>query len=368
MHSDICAPRGEAPSSTDPVRQLAERLTALLGRQAGDDRNAQALMDLALNRCAATCDTPAQREAPSGRARRAGPTETEAPPGLAELLDREARLFSLPEVYARLDALMKNPLTTPGDVTELIATDPALSATLLKLVNSAFIGRGGRAMGHRLAGKVDSLERAVMILGTSQLANLALALSVAPAFKDIDPEIMDMRQFWEHSLSCGLLARELAALAGIDPELAFVAGLLHDIGRLTMLKGHSAHVAQAIGMAIERDVPLCHIEKELWGFDHAELGGRLLRSWRFPASLEHAVAAHHAYHPNTDNQDAALVHVADILAHVLRMGASGAHAAPPLSPAAWPQLNLPLSALGAAAAQAERQLDDIGHILLSDHG
>ena len=292
MHSDICAPRGEAPSSTDPVRQLAERLTALLGRQAGDDRNAQALMDLALNRCAATCDTPAQREAPSGRARRAGPTETEAPPGLAELLDREARLFSLPEVYARLDALMKNPLTTPGDVTELIATDPALSATLLKLVNSAFIGRGGRAMGHRLAGKVDSLERAVMILGTSQLANLALALSVAPAFKDIDPEIMDMRQFWEHSLSCGLLARELAALAGIDPELAFVAGLLHDIGKLVMFRHLPGQCARLLESAAAQGADVHAMEAQTLGWTHADLGGSLLAKWQFPAPLARAWAEH----------------------------------------------------------------------------
>jgi len=300
---------------------------------------------------------PASAHAAAGHRARA--PEPHRKPSLARLTGGGAKLATLPRMVVQTLDAIKNPNVSYGYLASLIGKDAALSAKLLKMVNSAL---------YCFPEPVETIERAVTVLGSSRLTSLALGVSMMSFFADIPRDVLDMRSFWKHCLSCGVLARLLAVSAGHpNEERCFVAGLLHDVGRLVMLRNHPSHVARAIALAREEDAPLCEAERALWGFDHAQLGSRLLQAWRFPPALEHAVADHHAYDPRSSSQDAALVHLADLMAHTLRLGASGAPAAPPLIPAAWEQMNIPLSALGAAAAQGERQLDDIGHILLDGH-
>jgi putative nucleotidyltransferase with HDIG domain len=287
-------------------------------------------------------------------------SETRKKPDLSRLANGAVKLASLPSIVTQtLDAL-KNPNVSYSYVAGIIGKDPALSAKLLKLVNSALYG---------FPEPIDTITRAVTVVGANRLASLALGVSLIHVFGSIPREILDMRSFWAHSLACGVLARLLAASAGHpNEERCFVAGLLHDIGRLVMLKTHPEHVAQAMAMARREEKPLFGVERGLWSFDHAMLGGRLLASWKFPSSLERAVSEHH--HPggkSLPHQDAALTHLADIMAHTLGMGQSGSPVAPALSTSAWENLHILPSALGAAAAQAERQIDDIGNILLADH-
>jgi len=278
-------------------------------------------------------------------------------PDLARLANGTSKLASMPGIVAQaLDAL-KNPNISFTYVAEIISKDTALSAKLLKLVNSALYG---------FPEPIDTISRAVTVVGASRLTSLALGVSLINVFGSIPREVLDMRSFWEHSLACGVLARLLAVTAGHpNEERCFVAGLLHDIGRLVMLKNHPGLVAQAIAQAQKESRQLFEVEQGLWGFDHATLGGQLLANWKFPSSLERAVAEHHHPGSKTIHQDAALVHLADILAQAVGLGQSGSPIAPALSAEVWEHLNIPNSALGAAVAQAQRQLDDIGHILLS---
>ena len=281
-------------------------------------------------------------------------------PDLARLSGSAVKLAALPGIVNQALEALSNPNVSYSYVAEIIGKDTALSAKLLKLVNSAL---------YAFPDSVDTISRAVTVVGANRLTSLALGVSLINIFDSIPREVLDMRSFWKHSLACGVLARLLAVTAGHpNVERCFVAGLLHDLGRLVMLKNHTPHVAQAVALASREDKPLHVAERELWGFDHAELGGKLLAAWKFPSSLERGVAEHHHPEGVAIHQDAALVHVADIMAHALAMGQSGSPLAPPLSPAAWDCLNIPRSALGAAAAQAERQLDDIGHILLAGNG
>ncbi|MBI4805916.1 MAG: HDOD domain-containing protein [Desulfovibrio sp.] len=278
-------------------------------------------------------------------------------PDLTRLANGSVKLASLPNIVIQaLDAL-KNPNVSYAYVAEIISKDTALSAKLLKLVNSALYG---------FPEPIETIGRAVTIVGANRLTSLALGVSLISIFGSIPREVLDMHSFWEHSLACGVLARLLAVNAGHpNEERCFVAGLLHDIGRLVMLKDHPGHVAQTIAMAKAEGRPLYEVERDMWSFDHAMLGGRLLASWKFPTSLERAVGEHHQPGVRGIHQDAALIHLADILALSIGLGQSGSPLAPPLQPAVWDHLNIPKSALGAAAAQAQRQLDDIGQILLS---
>jgi putative nucleotidyltransferase with HDIG domain len=280
-------------------------------------------------------------------------------PDMARLANGASKLAAMPGIVAQaLDAL-KNPNVSFTYVAEIISKDTALSAKLLKLVNSALYG---------FPEPIDTISRAVTVVGASRLTSLALGVSLINVFGKIPREVLDMRSFWEHSLACGVLARLLAVTAGHpNEERCFVAGLLHDIGRLVMLKNHPGHVSQAITQARQESRQLFEVEGALWGFDHAMLGGQLLANWKFPSSLERAVAEHHRPAGKTIHQDAALVHLADILAQAVGFGQSGSPIAPALSADVWEHLNIPKSALGAATAQAQRQLDDIGHILLSEN-
>jgi HD-like signal output (HDOD) protein len=279
-------------------------------------------------------------------------------PSLERLANGAVKLASLPGIVTQALEALNDPNSSYGYVAGIISKDTALSAKLLKLVNSALFG---------FPEPVDTISRAVTVVGASRLTSLALGVSLISVFKSVPRHVLNMRSFWEHSLACGALARNLAACAGHpSEERCFVEGLLHDIGRLVMLKNHPAHVTYVIAQAARENIPVRDAEREIWGFDHAGLGGRLLESWKFPPALVRAVGGHHGPDGKGIHPDAAITHVADVLAHALAFGHSGSPVAPPLAPGAWEHLNIPKSALGAAAAQAQRQLDEIGGILLED--
>ena len=135
-------------------------------------------------------------------------------------------LPSLPDVYFRIKQIVDDPEGSMLDLAKAISIDPALTARVLKLVNSPFYG---------LSGKVEMVSRAVSILGMLPVHDLVLATSVTAAFSKMPQTIMDMKIFWRQSVWCGLLSRELGKQAGLlDSERLFVEGLLCDIGHLVM--------------------------------------------------------------------------------------------------------------------------------------
>ncbi len=247
-----------------------------------------ALFDLALSRTAGPAPYPsAGLPAPRPRAAKEIPSPE-------HILASDPILVSLPEVFMRIREVLSDPASTVEEAAAVIGKDPSLTAKLLKLVNSAFYARTLRVSGGLPPGRVDTLSRAVMLLGLNQLSTLAMGVSVLPLFKDIPPECIDMQQFWRHSVGVGLLAKLLAVRLGDpSPERFFVAGILHDIGRLVLYKQVPALAGEALARAAHAKRSLLDVERELFGFDHATLGGMLLRKWRFPESLEQAVWRHH---------------------------------------------------------------------------
>lgn len=268
----------------------------------------------------------------------------EAPPPFASpeaLLREEPKLVSPPEVYLRISEVLRDPASTVEAAAESIKHDPSLAAKLLRLVNSSYYSRTMRAVRGRFPAKVDSLSRAVMVLGARQLATLALGVSVLPLFQDIPPQWVDMRVFWEHSVGCAAAAQAIAAATrSVNPETAFVAGLLHDIGRLIMFKQAPHHVAAAMRQAVAGKQPLYLAERERVGFDHADLGGHLLQKWQFPTNLEKMVRYHHDLEEPLFIEEPAVVHLADCVATAMGWGNSGNRHAPPLSESAWETLGL----------------------------
>ena len=135
-------------------------------------------------------------------------------------------LPEVPSIVFELNEVIANPLSTADHISKVVNKSPSLAALLLKIVNSSFYG---------LPSRVDSLSKAVALIGTKEIAGLAIGISTITIFKDIPKEIIDMHSFLKHSFACGIVSRALASHKNMpNTEQFFVSGLLHDIGRLVI--------------------------------------------------------------------------------------------------------------------------------------
>lgn len=272
------------------------------------------------------------------------------------LVNQSLELVSPPSTYAQLDALIRDPESAIDDISAVINTDPALTTRLLKIVNSPFYG---------FPSQINTISRAITIVGTRELTNLVLATSVMNAFEGIPQNLINTDAFWRHSLACAMTARYLAELCDErTTERFFIAGLLHNIGALVLYQSVPELAREAINSAQYGHEVLHQAERRIIGFDHTEAGEALIQSWRLPDSLA-AVARYH-HNPMQApyfNQDVAFVHVADVLVTGVPFGHSGDQHVSPLDAATWDSLGLtPEQAIGVLPAVAE-QLDDLKSIM-----
>ena len=272
------------------------------------------------------------------------------------LIAESPELRSPPLVYRRLMEVLNHPRGGAGDVANVISQDMALTARLLKLVNSAFFG---------FPRKIETISQAVSVVGTTQVRDLSLATSVADAFKSLPSDLIDVDEFWRHSLACGVAARVIAGLRSeTNVERFFVAGILHDLGRLVLILRAPDEARLVMQRAEERGALLFETEREVIGFDHGRVGGALMEHWTMPDALRDAVRFHHE--PAKSERfrvDAATVHVADIFANALELGSSGERFVPPLSASAWSSLGLDPQMIPFAVDQIDREYAASLHFL-----
>lgn len=280
------------------------------------------------------------------------------PQQAATLLRGQVELASLPDVYTQIVEVMNSPRSSAADLAEMISKDTSLSSRMLKLVNSAFYGFPAR---------IDSISRAVTLIGTNELTTMALGISMVNAFKDIPCSLMSMEGFWRHSIACGIFARLLAAhKVGISGEQLFIGGLLHDIGRMVMLKQIPIAYAEIIKQARRERLTLSHMEKKLLGFDHTDVGALLCKEWRFSQALEEMISCHHLPGRGRYGLGCCMIHLADIMAKVYFIGQAecGCVMISPLQAKVWESLGLSASQLLPIFDQANQQIDDVIKLFL----
>ena len=352
--TDESAARATPEEAVNPPGSPEEAARRRLAHLPADAPLAAALAELALARAEALASSRPTRPPACGR------EGIDKIPTPEAILASDPVLVSLPEVFMRIREVLSDPGSTVEEAAAVISKDPSLTAKLLKLVNSAFYARTLRVSGGLPPGPVDTLSRAVMLLGLNQLSTLAMGVSVMPLFKDIPAGCIDMRQFWRHSIGVGLVAKLLAVrLSDPSPERFFVAGLLHDIGRLVLFKQTPEAAGAAMAAASASGKHLVAVERELLGFDHAELGGMLLRKWRFPESLEQAVWRHHAPATAEAPLEASIVCVADAVAGATLPGCSGERLVPRYDHAAWEAVRLTPADLPELVETAEAHFEVI---------
>jgi putative nucleotidyltransferase with HDIG domain len=267
---------------------------------------------------------------------------------LEDLIRGAVEVGTVQTMYQRLVQVMDHPLSSATDVGKIIAEDPGLTARLLRLVNSPIYGFPSR---------IDTVSQAISIVGMTQLRDLAIGTAFIKLFANVPSHLADMDSFWRHSIACGLAARQLAGQRReANVERFFVAGLLHDIGRPILFTKAPAEAAQALGVARQTGQLLFVLEQEAFGFHHGAVGAALLERWRLPSMLVDAAAWHHT--PRLASKfpvEAALVHVADLIANGLQLGTSGEPNVPTFEAAAWESLGIPASGLPNLFKQVELQ-------------
>jgi len=233
-----------------------------------------------------------------------------------ELIGEDNELvFSLPSIYFELQAALNDPNKTFQDLGNIISFDPALSARLLKIVNSPFYG---------FPSKIDTISHATSIIGRDQLTDLALATLVIYQFRGIPNSLFNMEKFWRHSMACGVVARSIAEFRGDkNVERLYLAGILHDIGRLVIYKTQPALARDAFyrSKELKENIYLC--ERELMGL-------------QLPPRLVEAVGCHHR--PETAKEfpvEAAIIHTSDYIVHILRASSDSEFSEPQLYPNSW---------------------------------
>lgn len=234
---------------------------------------------------------------------------------IIKLLEREIGLFSLPDIYQRVMGVINDPRASATHVAEVVGQDTSLSARLLKLVNSPFYG---------FTQKVDTISRAIALLGTDKLTILAQGVLIVRTFAGIPLSFLNMEEFWAHSVACGIIARLLASQkVGLDDERFFLLGLIHNLGRLIVIKELPEVMLAAMSYAALKKIPLYQAENRIMGVDHALVGGLLGSRWHFPQHVADSIHFHHRPRLARDKLGTSILHVADILTSGLFLGHSG---------------------------------------------
>jgi putative nucleotidyltransferase with HDIG domain len=230
---------------------------------------------------------------------------------LEDILKRVQVIPPLPTSAMRVIALTKNPLTSAKALETVIEQDPALVVSILRQANSAYYG---------YARRISSLQEAIVILGIQVIQGLVISAAVAPLLKSklLGYEI-EQEGLWKHSLLTAMAAKRLCQHRKLPyGDVAFTAGLLHDIGKLII----SVYVQQVgdhlLRKVTETKLSYVVLEKTVIGFDHAKVGGFLAKSWDLPNDLAAAISCHHSL---SDVQNygelASVVHIANGLASIL---------------------------------------------------
>ncbi len=230
-----------------------------------------------------------------------------------ELVQGVVHLISLPEIYLRANQVLDDPEHTAGQLGDVISHDPALTARILRIVNSVY---------YALAVKVDLVSRAISVVGENDLRNLILATSAVKTFARIPNQLLEVKLFWRHSVYTGIISRLLSRHCHLlHGERLFIVGMLHDIGKLLLYYKEPELSQKVLLEAAENNGVLYLAEKKIIGFSHADVGGALIDSWKLDDILKDAVRFHHTpLKAKKYPVETAIVHIADSIVNAISPG------------------------------------------------
>ena len=280
-----------------------------------------------------------------------------------EMIEKVDNLVSLPGVFIRINEMIESQDSTALDFAKVISQDPGLTARLLRIANSPFYG---------LSKEVDSVPRAITIIGIQRLRDLVLATSAVETFDGIPNELITMEDFWSHSLYCGLLSKHLAELADIkESDSLFIGGLLHDIGQLIMFRELPGESLQVLLSERDRvsEPDMVKTETEIFGFDHAHLGGALVAHWQLPPVFVEPISLHHQPELATQfPKHTAIVHIANTLAVLAELNTINIEEtdAPPIHPGSWEKIGVSPEVISSITSAVRKEFESLRSLFLPE--
>lgn len=227
------------------------------------------------------------------------------------ILQRFEEFPTLPTIYMKISDLLSNPYSTFKDAADLISRDQASATKILKAANSPIYG---------IQGRIDTISQAISYIGFEEVKNLVLALSIIRMFntngKDSPINPIDL---WKHSIAVGVISREIAKATGVKKlENYFLAGILHDIGKLFFYKFTPREYSKVIEFALENNLTIREAEKKILGITHIVCGEMIAEKWKLPNTIRNSIR-HHSSGTVNGNFDplVACVHIADISSYML---------------------------------------------------
>ncbi|MBU0945969.1 MAG: HDOD domain-containing protein [Proteobacteria bacterium] len=229
---------------------------------------------------------------------------------ITQVFNQVDSLPSLPATVAKVLAVTADPESSATDLMEAILPDQSMCATILKIANSAFFG---------MPREVATMDKAVTVLGFNEVHNIVLGKAVFNSFQKIGTGSQKtIQEFWAHSFSCALAAKILADDLGCSPSELFIAGLIHDIGKLVILMALPGEYLPMLELTGIHQLKCHQAESETFNINHEQVGFRLLTRWLFPERLLNSVGFHH--HPQNDGNNslyALIIQLSDILSILL---------------------------------------------------
>jgi len=278
---------------------------------------------------------------------------------IEQLIERSGELGSLPAVVVRINQAIDDPASNATIIGRIVNEDPALTAQLLKLVNSPFYGFRSR---------IDTVFRAIAIIGHRELRHLVLTAHALKTFSDMPNELISMPIYWRRSLSIGVMTRVLAAYARErDIERLFISGLLHDIGSLLIYQQLPHEASEIIMRSRTKGLWIRDVEEEELGFDHAQVGGALLEAWELPKVLVDSVRYHLQPEkaPEEHQKAAMIVNLAYEIHHHYIDRDPGLAEDAEVEPALFERLEIPYAALDKMLEQAKTHYEEGRSLIMS---
>ncbi len=265
-----------------------------------------------------------------------------------------AKMPSLSNTVSKIVQLANDPKATPSDLNFVISLDPVLMGRVMKLINSAY---------YSLNTQITSLVRAIIMLGLNTVKNLALSTAVLGTLSAKGNfQALNIDGFWRHSLCVGVTAKLIAIKRKKDPkqlEEYFVAGLLHDIGKIPLNNKLSSEYVNALSLTDKERAPLYILEERTLEVNHCEVGRLIMQNWNLGTMMEDIVFFHHFLdsYPGNNREVLLTVAAANFFANTYQIGFSGDRYPEKLPPSLYEELGITLDDLEAMEEKVNGEIE-----------
>lgn len=245
------------------------------------------------------------------------------------------KLASLQSVNKELSRLARSDMSLTSQIAEIIQRDPSLSQRLLRMVNSVYFG---------LSARINNIEEAVFFLGLRQIREFSVATPVIEEMEQLQafaPSPLQWKNLWSHSIGTAILTREILSSTqyAVDDDTDYLVGLLHNVGKIVMAYAFPEELAIVASTPVHTPSEVCSLERQLIGWDHAQIGAYFLECHQLVEELSYSVRYHHDPTQAPCHQTfAAAVQVADYLVRHAKIE-SGFEKVDPIETDAWVQLD-----------------------------